>query len=118
MTNQNKSKFDKIVEKYKLNIEKEVNKNKFETIRNLVKVIDNINSLAWNVKNSARDINCMYSGKFNSLEEECKAQEVKIVYPLDLRPKKLIDLQGELDNVSNQLSNIATQYEEFLLSSS
>lgn len=110
-------KYEKLLEKYsKVTIE-EVEAREIDKILALNEAIENIKSLSWKVKSSAKDVNKLYSFKNDEFVSECKKVGLKVQYPLDLRPKEIIELQNELDNLGRELYKTAESYSAILIKS-
>lgn len=107
-------KYKKVLNRYKKMTVEEVEKDKLKKVLTYNKVVEKIKKLSWGIKVSARDVNKLYSIKNSCFKEECKKLGLEIQYPLDFRPKELIELQNELDNLGDEVSKIAEKYSTIL----
>ncbi|RXK03810.1 hypothetical protein CRV02_01035 [Arcobacter sp. CECT 8989] len=107
-------KYKKVLNRHIKKTAKDVEKDKLKKILTYNKVVKNIKRLSWDIKVSAKDVNKLYSMKNNCFKEECEKLELEIQYPLDFRPKELIELQNELDKLGDEISKIAEKYSTIL----
>ncbi len=109
-----KTSYMKLLDQHKILTKKNVDNNKLKKIFAYAVVVKKLNSLSWKIQVSAKEINYLYIKGMSEFQEICSKEGLEVQYPLDFKPKELIELQNELDTISEQISKVTEKYYNIL----
>ena len=106
--------YEKLLNEAKRELALRIEEDKIKKNVALLEAIKDIEKASWGVRISGKKINKLYSMSVEDFIKQCEIYGFKIEYPLSFKPKDVEKLQKELDDISNQILNVALKYKQLL----